>query len=140
MVSIVVAVVTYLLTKRKERKADWRKSKLDLYRAYVLALSGVVQWNKTSEDQAKYAEAVNGLTLVASPLVLQALYAFQDTVSGATKSHDETTLDKRLNDLLKALRQDIYPTSNGRDKLLFFRFMAPPPRHANDHSSSQPGQ
>jgi hypothetical protein len=32
VVAIVVAVLTYVFTKMKEREADWRKVKLELYK------------------------------------------------------------------------------------------------------------
>ncbi len=65
---LLVAVVTYVLTKKREHEADWRKAKLEHYREYVAALSAVVQGREiTPSAQARYADAVNALTLVASP-------------------------------------------------------------------------
>ncbi len=126
--AISVAILTYLLTKRKEREADWRKLKLELYRAYVLALSGVVKENRTADDQAKYADAVNSLTLVASSNVLKALYSFQDAISQTGEERQAIDPEKYLDALLKALRQDIYPRSNGSGASVRFRFMSPPAR------------
>ena len=37
-----VAALSYLLNKRRERESEWQKLKLDHYKEYVLALSGVV--------------------------------------------------------------------------------------------------
>jgi hypothetical protein len=121
---VAVAVLTYLLTKRKERETDWRKVKLDLYREYVLALPGVVKQNKTSEDQVKYGDAANSLTLVASPAVLKTLYAFR----------------ARLNQLLNALRQDLYPSARRDRGDLAFRFFSSPLSQTNNHIDPPVGQ
>jgi hypothetical protein len=136
--AVVTAGLTYLLTKRRERDADWRKIKLDLYKAYVIALSGVVRQNRTLEDQTKYADAVNSLTLVASPSVLKALYAFQDE---ASRHGVDDELEKRRDDLLIALRQDIDPSHSRKAADFSFRFLAPPPPEADtslDSSSVGP--
>ncbi len=133
--AIGVAVLTYVLTKRKEREADWRKLKLELYRAYVLALSGVVKVNRTAEDQGKYADAVNSLTLVASSDVLRALYLFQDAISQTGAEGQAIDPEKYLDALLKALRQDIYPRSNGSGAPARFRFMSPSARLAGAPSN-----
>jgi hypothetical protein len=130
LVAAASAALTYFFTRKKEREADWRKVKLDLYRSYVLALSRVVMPNKTSEDQAKYADAVNSLTLVASPVVLRALYSFIDAIGNNGRD-----VDGRLGDLLRALRQDIYPASNKGSENLVFRFMAPPPAVSAESTS-----
>lgn len=134
-VAVAVVVLTYFLTKKKEREVDWRKVKLDLYKAYVIALSGVVKLNKTHDDQAKYADAVNSLTLVAPPTVLRALYAFQDEVAGQNTDSD---LESRLHSLLSALRQDIDPLFRGKSGDLAFRFMAPPPGAVDSSLKSPP--
>lgn len=134
-----VAVLTYGLTKRKEPETDGRKMKLDLYRAYVLALSGVVRWDRTPEDQAKYADALNSLMLVASPDVLRAAYVFQDAPSDPTGNDAATSKEKRLDELLKALRQDLYPGANRGGGLIQFRLMSPPSQTTVATSQSQSG-
>jgi len=40
--ALAVASLTYIFTRRREHEADWRKMKLDHYREYIAALSGVV--------------------------------------------------------------------------------------------------
>ena len=138
-VSETVTVVGYVLTKLKERETDWRKIKLDLYRAYVLALSGVVRWDRTAEDQAKYADALNILMLVASADVLRAGYAFMDAPSDPIDNDDATSKAKRLDELLKALRQDIYPGANRGGGIIQFRLMSPPSQTTVATSHSQSG-
>jgi hypothetical protein len=143
IVAIIVATLGPSLThhfgKRREREADWRKVKLDLYKTYVVALSGVVRHNRTAEDQAKYADAINGLTLVASPVVLETLYRFQDSVSDESEAVSTADLDARLNALLTALRADIYSEGLGRHGALTFRLMSPPPISQGPVSHPAPG-
>jgi hypothetical protein len=117
-VSIAGVIVSYLLSKRKEREADWRKLKLERYDEYVTALSGVVKGGELSlEAQARYATAVNGIALVAPPTILRVLYAFQDEKSGGNKR------SKLLDNLMNALRHDIHPGRGHRKDAIAVRFM-----------------
>ncbi|HVC60834.1 MAG TPA: hypothetical protein VND19_10790 [Acetobacteraceae bacterium] len=102
--AITVAVLTYLLTKHKEREADWRKVKLDLYKEYVAALSS--QLNDLTATQTRYVDAANALTLVAPLSVIKALYAFNDGLF-VNQSGNLTDI---IQALLGALRQDIHPS------------------------------
>jgi len=127
--AILVVVVTYFLTKWREHEADWRKAKLEHYREYVAALSGVVQGrNVTREAHARYADAVNALTLVASPSVLTALYAFQDEISYRNTQRSGERHDHLVNVLLREMRHDVRPPqrrSYGSE--LSIRLMSVPP-------------
>ena len=40
--AIGAVIVTYILTKRREHEADWRKFKFFQYQEFVLALPGIV--------------------------------------------------------------------------------------------------
>ena len=135
-VAIAVAGLSYLLAKTKEREADWRKLKLDLYKEYIVALSGtVVGRDVTPEAKARYADAVNCLTLVSSPSVLKALYDFQDETSYRNISRSDVKHDERLSALLNAMRQDVYPKSKQpREALTFRLFSVPPPQAASPSS------
>ena len=63
--ALTVAGFTNYLTKARERESEWRKLKLERYREYVSALSGIVEGSATSEAHKRYADAVNELQLVA---------------------------------------------------------------------------
>jgi hypothetical protein len=65
--AILVAAVTYALTKRREHEAAWRDLKLKHYQEYVAALSAVVGGRATADNRARYADAGNKLSLVAPP-------------------------------------------------------------------------
>ncbi|MBT1538363.1 hypothetical protein B7R78_0014950 [Ralstonia solanacearum] len=137
---LLVAVVTYALTKKREHEADWRKAKLEHYREYVAALSGVVQGRAVTPDaQARYADAVNALTLVASPAVLTALYAFQDEISYRNTQRSIERHDQLVNVLLREMRHDVRPPMRGGDDFEpSIRLMSVPPvgAPAGGHSSA----
>lgn len=118
--------MSYLFNKRREREAEWRRLKLDHYKEYVTALSGVVGHRSTDVSQTRYSDAVNLMTLVAPPPVLKALYEFQDEIriSNTTKSaqrHDAT-----LAALLRSIRTDVHPVKPN-DEGIVFRLMDAPP-------------
>jgi len=118
----ITAGLTYYLTKRREHEADWRKLKLERYGEYVTALSGVVRRDPSSDAQARYADAVNSIVLVALSSVLIALYAFQDEKSGGAKR------ESLLNSVMDAPREDIYPGPRRRMATVAIRFMGVPAR------------
>jgi len=129
--ALAVAALTYALTKRREREAEWRRFKLKHYRAYVAALSGITERNITSGARRLYADAANNLALVAPPDVLRALHDLQDAISAGTIARDQ---DRLLSALYRAIRRDVHP-SRPKDADLTFRLFAPPPeiaRRANE--------
>lgn len=126
VVAALTAGATYLLTKRREREADWRKMKLDLYREYMAALSGIVEGRETEEGHVRYVDAVNSLALVASPPVLKKLYAYLDYNSSSNVSKSLEQHDELLTNLVNALRQDVYPDASRGDSRAFRLITLPP--------------
>ncbi|UNJ99803.1 hypothetical protein MMB19_13800 [Ralstonia insidiosa] len=85
---------------------------MEHYRQYVAALWGMVQGKAiTADAQARYADAVNTLTLVAPPSVLRALYAFQDEISYRNTQRSDERHDQLVNVLLRQMRRDVRPRS-----------------------------
>lgn len=108
--AILAVVVTAFLTKRREHEGEWRKARLEHYREYIAALSGVVQGGAVPQEaRARYAEATNALTLIAPPAVLEALYAFQDGIAPGESVQGDTRHEQLLNLLLSEMRKDIRP-------------------------------
>jgi hypothetical protein len=105
--SIAVAALTFFFTKRKERQAEWRKQKLEHYREFLDALSGVVGTDATREGQLRWARACNTIGLVASQRVLLALRGFQDAIAKSNKKSTAEEHDIRLNQLMLAIRADL---------------------------------
>ena len=71
--AVLVAVITYLLTQRREHKSEWRKIKFAQYQEYLRALSGIVEGRSTAEAQDRYSDAANGMLLVSSLQVMRDL-------------------------------------------------------------------
>lgn len=133
--AVVTASLTYALTRKREREADWRKLKLANYTEYVAALSGNVEGRKiTPEVQARYTDAVNTMGLVASPDVLKALYAFLDETSYRNLARSRNRHDELLNDLMNSMRQDINASARRQGESLTFRLITDPPAPSNSLS------
>jgi hypothetical protein len=106
--SVVVAVLAYWFTKRREREAEWRKEKLSYYKAYVESLSGIVQGDDTPEGHKLYAKASNNLLLFAPASVIGALNAYRAENSLSNKEYwSARRHDELLAALLIAIRKDV---------------------------------
>lgn len=104
--AIIVAAVTYWLSKRREQETAWRDLKLKHYQEYLAALSSVVGARATPENRARYADAANKLSLVAPTDVLRALYIFQDEISLRGEARNRARHDEKLTALMRAMRAD----------------------------------
>ena len=104
--AIIVAAITYWLTKRREQEAAWRDLKLKHYQDFLIALSGVVGARASPETRALYADAANKLSLVAPTDVLCALYVFQDEISLKGEARSRSRHDEKLTLLMRAMRAD----------------------------------
>jgi hypothetical protein len=52
---VVVAAVSFYLTKKKEREADWRKYKYEQYKEFMVSISGIVAGDSTPEGNRIFA-------------------------------------------------------------------------------------
>jgi hypothetical protein len=125
--AITVAALGYILNKRHERAADWRKLKLDHYKEYVTALSGVVGHRSSPDSQRRYSDAANLMTLVAPPSVLRALYDFQHAVRVGNLDKSLSEHDRTLNVLLSAIRNDVQPEAPNDEGFQFKLWDSPHP-------------
>jgi hypothetical protein len=126
-VSLAVAVLAHLFTKRRDHESDWRKLKLEIYKEFILALSGIVAVGRGKEAQRRYADAVNSFVLIAPREVLDALYAFQDEISYRNERRSDHTYEELLNDLIRAMRLDSHPKNPHDSSDLVFRTLDIPP-------------
>jgi hypothetical protein len=108
--AILAVIITYVLSKRREHEGDWRKLKLEQYREFVLAPSGVVRERATPKAQRRYADAVNSMILVAPVAVLTRLQEFQNEISHANQARSDERHDELLSALFRAMRQDVHPS------------------------------
>jgi len=133
--AIVVAIITYVLTRRREREADWRKLKFGQYQEYLLALSGIVEGRSTPEAQARYSDAFNSMLLVASAPVLRALQDFQNENRCSNPNRSPEKHDRLLNVLLRAMRADMLPNgARDLEELQVYLITVPPCQEAGDRA------
>jgi hypothetical protein len=132
--SIVVAAVSYMLTKALDRAAELRKQKLDHYRELLGAISGIVGGGKT-EDQERYARATNVVALVASQNVIAALMRMRECSRAdapvSTEEHDAALIK-----LLLAIRRDLGVRPKDDPNTFHFRlygFKPPDDPHSKKH-------
>lgn len=64
--AVIVAALSYLFTKMKEREADWRKWKYEQYQKFLAALSANVGPKPTQENHQIFLKACNTLNLIGS--------------------------------------------------------------------------
>jgi hypothetical protein len=126
LVAILTAGITYYLSRRREQEIEWQKLKLEYYKAYLAALSGVVSSRSTPENQIRYADAANNLQLVAPDRVLSALYNFQDEIRYDNREQTVVSHNKALTGLLRIMREDIRPSLKNKRELQFRLFAIPP--------------
>jgi hypothetical protein len=107
--ALAAAALSYLFHKRRDRETEWRKLKLEHYKEYVLALSGILDRRSTPDLQARYADAMNLMTLIAPPMVLRALYEFQDETRVSNKNKSPQRYEVVLTALLREIRRDVHP-------------------------------
>lgn len=101
--------------------------KLERYREYVLALSGNVVERATPETHARYADAVNGLRLVAPPKVLRALEDYLAYTSYRNPNKSIEAHDHVLSTLIRGMREDLQPVYKGKDENITFHVLGVAP-------------
>lgn len=108
--ALIAVIITYVLARRREHEADWRKLRFDQYREFIVALSGFTEGRASPEAHRRYTDAFNSMQLVAPLSVLRPLQAYQDeTTYRNAPNRTQETHDRAYNALIRALRADIYP-------------------------------
>jgi hypothetical protein len=136
-VALGVVVLSNYYGRKRDHEADWRKMKLEYYREYLLALSRVVGRDSDATAQRRYADAANGLILVAPSNLLIALHAFQNEVRETNKSHDPLKAESLLNVLMRNMRKDCHPQTPKDNQKFIFRILdIPSDKAANNIDQS----
>ena len=106
--SVVVAALTFYLTKRHELAVQLRNEKLNHYRVLFSALSDLAT-DGADKDAAnmRFALAVNTIALAAPQDVITALMVFHDEVKLSNPNRSLEAHDRLLKELLLAVRRDI---------------------------------
>jgi|SRR5271165_5074604 len=97
---VIVTAVSYYLTKKKEREADWRKYKYEQYKEFLTSVSGTVGTDSTPEGNRSFAKACNTLHLIGTKGVIAAPHAYQDEIRVSNPSHSAVTHDALLSKLI----------------------------------------
>ena len=140
-VAVVVAVLTagstYFLTRKREREADWRKMKLDYYKEFVAAFSGIVEGRMTPESEVRYHDAFNSIGMVASPAVLSAVQELQAQISPTNFARTRESHDRKYSEMMNALRQDLQPRGQREANALNFYVISTRPAPSSVISTSK---
>jgi len=105
--SIFVAAISYFLTKRQQREALWRDSKLNHYKFLLQSISDLAVDNTDIKAHQNFALAMNTLALVAPQKVVATMLAFHDGVKQSNKERSIELHDKLLAQLLLEIRIDM---------------------------------
>ncbi len=117
--SVIVTTVTYYLTKKKEREADWRKYKFEQYKEFLLSISGIVGSDSTPEGNRVFSKACNTLHLIGSAGVLAAMHSYQNEIRLSNPTRSVEKGDALLSKLIWEVRKDIaIPGTPEEDKFL----------------------
>jgi len=107
MTAIIVAALTYYTTKQREREAEWRKEKLAHYKDYFAALAETIGPHVSDDARARYCIAFNTVGLFASQDVIKCLHAYQEITRLPYAEVQVGEHDKRLTNLVLAVRGDL---------------------------------
>jgi len=101
--AVVVASLSYLFTKKKERDADWRKWKYEQYKEFLAALSGNVG-PPNPETHRVFPKAYNTLNLIGSPGVLASL---QSLIASMNADNPREENNARISKLIWEIPADL---------------------------------
>jgi len=119
--SIILASLSFYLTKRYQIKTEWQKEKINHYKTLTSALSDLATDGKNkNEANMKFALACNTIALVAPQSVITALMEFHDEVKFSNNNQTIEKHDMLLKKLLIEIRKDINLTK--KDKIDTFNF------------------
>ena len=107
LAAIVASAGAILLTKRKEREAEWRGKKLAYYEEFFGAASGIVGTSAPPEAKIRFATAVNNLHLIGSSGVIIALHAFTDEIAESNPGMTKERHDQLWSRLVWEIRNDL---------------------------------
>ncbi len=127
--SLVVAAVTFYLTKRHELTVQWRNEKLNHYKVLLSSLSDIaVDGTDKRDANRRFSLAVNTTALVAPQCVISAFMTFHDEVKFTNKNGTPERHDKLLKELILAIRKDIGLSKGDIDATFDFHLIESSPK------------
>jgi hypothetical protein len=127
--AIILAALSFFLTKRYERLTEWRQKKLDHYKQLLSAISDLaVDGIDKEEANKRFSFTVNTIALVAPQKVITALMNFHQEIKYTNKNFTRERHDQLLIELVLAIRRDIKLTTKDNKETFVFRLIgsAPP--------------
>lgn len=129
--AVILAALTFFLTKRSERLSEWRQKKLDHYKQLLSGISDLaVDGIDKNEANKRFALTVNTIALVAPQSVITALMNFHDEIKFSNQNKSRENHDRLLIELLLAIRRDIKLTSKDNRKTFIFHLIGSSPKKA----------
>lgn len=119
--SVLVAALTFYLTKRHELRVAWQQQKLNHYKVLLAALSDLaVDGTDKRDANMRFCLAVNTIALAAPQYVIDARMQFHDEVKYSNLDESPKKHDVLLKELLLAVRKDV--GFSGKDDPETFHF------------------
>ena len=110
MLTILAAIITHYLAKRRELEIREAEYKLERYKDFLDSLAGIGSGYKTYEAHTSFANAVNTLNIAANKKVLEAVYEVVEYIE-THKGEDYTIAEQNriLSRLMLEIRRDLHP-------------------------------
>lgn len=107
LAAVAGSLIGILITKRKDREAAWRSTKLAHYEEFFAATSGIVGASSTPATKSRFAKSVNNLHLIASNGVINAVHAFCDEIAETNQNRSRDRHDELWSKLVWEIRKDL---------------------------------
>lgn len=115
--SIIVASITYYLTKNKEIKTTWQHEKMNHYKVFLSSLSDLVTDNVINKN---FYLAVNTICLVAPQYVVNSLMDFCSELMASNPNKSQEKINLLLNKLILDIRKDIGLSNSDKEDTFNF--------------------
>jgi len=126
--SIILASLSFYLTKRHQIKTEWQKEKINHYKVLISSLSDLATDGKDKDDaNMRFALASNTIALVAPQSVITALMDFHDKVKYSNSNRTIEEHDILLKKLLIEIRKDIDLTKKDKEDTFVFHLIGSAP-------------
>ena len=112
---IFIASLTYYLTKKKEREAEWQKEKLTFSVEFISSITDNLECGSTLEGGKRFARASNNLYLFANTKVISALKNYQDEIRASNANRTAEGEAKALGNLIFQMRADMKIKDNSKN-------------------------
>lgn len=126
--SVLIAALTFYLTKRHERDAQWQNQKLNHYKVLLSSISALTEEGPHRyEADRNFALAANTIALAASQPVILALMAFHDEIKVSNPDKSLARHDELLRTLLLEICKDIGLSGDDDPTTFQFHLIGQPP-------------